>query len=238
MVLSILCYFQYDDDRLDTLAEHLLEEQMLGMIATALVLCRAGQAAARPLYRPSPATKWLRASTGPIWQGVQAMVTRWQTFVVVLCLPLCLHADIYRWDNGDVIPGTEGITPRPGIDLANWTTDSRSLRYADFSGGLDLHGAYLYSSSLDNARFTQANLSHAELFSSTLTNADLSRCNLTNARVFSSTLANANLAGAIVTGAQFGGTTYRGFSKEQLYSTASYQQSTTTMSKQTSPTPT
>lgn len=28
MVLSILCHFEYDDDRLDTLAEHLLEHQM------------------------------------------------------------------------------------------------------------------------------------------------------------------------------------------------------------------
>jgi hypothetical protein len=28
MVLSILCHFQYDDDRLDTVAEHLLDQQM------------------------------------------------------------------------------------------------------------------------------------------------------------------------------------------------------------------
>ncbi|MGQ0569355.1 MAG: hypothetical protein ACT4P5_07455 [Armatimonadota bacterium] len=28
MVLSILCYFQYDDERLDTIADHLLEQQM------------------------------------------------------------------------------------------------------------------------------------------------------------------------------------------------------------------
>ena len=28
-----------------------------------------------------------------------------------------LPADIYRWDTGEVIPGTEGITPGPGVDL-------------------------------------------------------------------------------------------------------------------------
>ena len=28
-----------------------------------------------------------------------------------------LPADIYRWDNGQVIPGTEGITPGPGVQL-------------------------------------------------------------------------------------------------------------------------
>ena len=39
--------------------------------------------------------------------------------VVTLCLilvaPFVLHADIYRWDNGQVIPGTEGIEPGPGV---------------------------------------------------------------------------------------------------------------------------
>ena len=43
------------------------------------------------------------------------MSTRWQPFAVTLCLTLAstsaLHADMYRWDNGEVIPGTEGITP-------------------------------------------------------------------------------------------------------------------------------
>ena len=37
-------------------------------------------------------------------------------------------------------------------------------------------------------------------------------------------LTNANLAGALVTGRNFAETTSRGFTKEQLYSTASYQQ--------------
>ena len=27
------------------------------------------------------------------------------------------HADIYRWDTGEVIPGTEGIEPGPGVQL-------------------------------------------------------------------------------------------------------------------------
>ena len=30
-----------------------------------------------------------------------------------------LPADIHRWDNGQVIPGTEGITPGPGD--SSWT---------------------------------------------------------------------------------------------------------------------
>ena len=40
------------------------------------------------------------------------------TLVVLLgTLTPPLPADIYRWDNGQVIPGTEGITPGPGIQL-------------------------------------------------------------------------------------------------------------------------
>jgi uncharacterized protein YjbI with pentapeptide repeats len=111
------------------------------------------------------------------------------------------RAEIYRWDTGEAIPGTEGITPGPGEWLGYWNTEARNLRFADFSGGLDLCGAYLHRSWLDNADFSGANLRHANLTESTLTNADLS--------------------GATVTGADFHGSW--GFTKEQLYSTASYQ---------------
>ena len=47
--------------------------------------------------------------------------------------------------------------------------------------------------------------------------------NLSNAYLGGSTLTNADLSGATVTGANFDDTTSRGFTKEQLYSTASYQ---------------
>ena len=142
-----------------------------------------------------------------------------------------------------MIPGTAGITPGPGVDLSNWNTAPHNLRYADFSGGLDLSGANFSNSWLDNAHFQGANLTGASLYQSTLTNADLgvanlsnaylddstltnadlSVANLSNAYLFGSTLTNADLGGATVTGANFGGTTSRGFTKEQLYSTASYQ---------------
>jgi uncharacterized protein YjbI with pentapeptide repeats len=57
-----------------------------------------------------------------------------------------------------------------------------------------------------------------------LTGGDFSGQDLTRADFSSSTLTNANLAGAMVTGAGFSNTTSRGFTKEQLYSTVSYQQ--------------
>ena len=149
---------------------------------------------------------------------------------VVSCLVVAglARADIFRWDNGQLIPGTQGITPGPGVNLSSpmgqWSSPQRNLRFSDFSGGLDLSQTSFYRSWLDNSRFIGANLTRASLGYSTLTNADLSGANLTNAWLEHATLANANLAGAMVTGAGFFDTTWQGFTKEQLYSTASYQQ--------------
>ena len=58
------------------------------------------------------------------------------------------RADIFRWDNGQLIPGTEGITPGPGVQL-----DHHELAYAALSD-LDLTGS----------RFDFSNLSYAYLF--------------------------------------------------------------------------
>jgi uncharacterized protein YjbI with pentapeptide repeats len=177
--------------------------------------------------------------------------------LVLLASSSTTRADIFRWDNNQLIPGTEGITPGPGVQL-----DHHELAYAA-----------LYNLDLTGSRFDFSNLSYAALGSSTLTNANLSGAvvtgtrfdyttstgitkeqlystasyqaknlsgiglggndlsgwdfsgqNLANAYLSNSTLTNANLSGAVVTGAYFYDTTSRGFTKEQLYSTASYQQ--------------
>ncbi|MEX2141784.1 MAG: pentapeptide repeat-containing protein [Pirellulales bacterium] len=140
------------------------------------------------------------------------------TSLVLMSLPAAAEADIFRWDNGQVIPGTEGIAPGPGVDLnshsGEWSSPQRNLRFANFSGGLDLTQASFWRSWLDNSRFNGANLTNASLSQASLTNANLSGTNLTDAE----------LLGTMVTGASFDETTWRGFTKEQLYSTASYQQ--------------
>jgi uncharacterized protein YjbI with pentapeptide repeats len=119
-----------------------------------------------------------------------------------LLLTVALHcsasrADIYRWDNGQPIPDTEGITPGPGVQLNN-----RDFEFAELS-----------QTNLADANFNFANLS----------NARLSGANLTGATFFVSRLTNAEFAGANVAGAGLYGATEFGFTKEQLYSTASYQ---------------
>ena len=129
------------------------------------------------------------------------MVTRWQLTAVTLCViltaPSLLHADIYRWDNGRVIPGTEGITPGPGVQL-----DQRNLGYADLSN---------------------ENLTGANFFLSSLANADLSGANLTDSYLPQCNLTGANLTGAVITKAHLSNTVKFGFTQDQLYSTASYQ---------------
>jgi uncharacterized protein YjbI with pentapeptide repeats len=68
-----------------------------------------------------------------------------------------VHVDIYRWHTGEVIPGTEGITPGPGVQL-----DHHELAYAN-----------LRELNLTDSRFDNSNLNGAYLYNSALTNADL-----------------------------------------------------------------
>src|SRR5688500_3128842 len=92
-------------------------------------------------------------------------------FAIVLTVPHVL-ADIYRSDNLQLIPGTEGITPRPGVRL-----DHRELAFAALSGS-DLTGARFDFSNLTNAHLqfstlTRANLTGASLVAANLTNSSL-----------------------------------------------------------------
>ncbi len=126
-----------------------------------------------------------------------------------LALAACLAwtptawAQILRWDNGQVIPGTEGITAGPGVQLDQWNTDAHNLRFANFAGSPDLNQANFYASWLDNARFTGANLAGARLEAPPLAGTDLS--------------------GTVVKGASLADITSRGFTQDQFKSTASYQ---------------
>lgn len=87
----------------------------------------------------------------------------WRLLLVVaafVCLwPTCslTHAQIYRWDNGEVIPGTEGITPGPGTQLPN----------------LNLQFANLPLRDLTNSDFTHSDLSFAQFSSTSLSGVSL-----------------------------------------------------------------
>ena len=64
--------------------------------------------------------------------------------------------DIYRWDTGEVIVGTEGIVPEPQVRLGG-----KDLEYADFTG-----------TNLIWADFTEATLTKGD-FTGALSAADL-----------------------------------------------------------------
>ena len=128
-----------------------------------------------------------------------------------------VHADIFRADTQEVIPGTEGITPGPGVVLVQ-----EELSYAELSNR-DLTDANFFLSTLTRANLSESNLTGARLPDTILTDANLSGANLTNASLSSATLTNTNLSGAIVTGADFRLTPSRGFTHSQLASKASFQ---------------
>jgi uncharacterized protein YjbI with pentapeptide repeats len=131
-------------------------------------------------------------------------------------------ATIYNWQTGQPIPGSEGITPQPGVDLSYWNTQSHNLQYGDFRT-THLNLSQFGYSWLDYAHFGGANLTSASLYEATLTGADLSGANLTSANLYGATLAGADVADATVRKADFGNTTSTGFTREQLYSTASWK---------------
>ena len=75
-------------------------------------------------------------------------------------------ADIFRWDNNQLIPGTEGIVPGPGIRLAEF-----QLQYANLSSA-NLFDSTLNNSHLSFALFSDSDLSFTQGIDADLTNTD------------------------------------------------------------------
>ena len=111
------------------------------------------------------------------------------------------QADILRWDTGQVIPGTEGITVGPEVRLRLWNTDEHNLRYADLSGGLVLTRSNFDQSWLDHATFAEASLIRSKLRNASLENSDLTSADLNRADLQGATLTNAILNDADLTDA-------------------------------------
>ena len=120
------------------------------------------------------------------------------------------HAQINDIRTGQPIPGTQGITLGPGLDLSDWNSAGHNLRYGDFSnngiGGVNLTGDLFDNSWLDNAEFYGATLTNANFPAASLTGTDYSFATLTNANFTQANLAGAfldytTLAGANLTGA-------------------------------------
>src|SRR5262245_53333356 len=109
---------------------------------------------------------------------------------LLIGLTAACQADIFRWDNGQLIPGTGGITPGPGVQL-----DHRQLRFARLAE-LDLAGANLASSNLTRASLYRSTLTNANLSGAILVDANLSSATLTGGDLSIAGLTNANLSHA------------------------------------------
>ena len=121
-------------------------------------------------------------------------------FCLLQAVAQTTRADIKNWQTGQTIPGTEGIVPGPDLNLDNRNTEARNLRYADLSPGLDLSNSDMHDSWFDFARFKGSNLFQSSFSGARLTGADFTD--------------------ALIVDVNFGGSD---FTKEQLYSTASYK---------------
>jgi hypothetical protein len=73
-----------------------------------------------------------------------------------------VQAAIYRWDNGELIPGTENITPGPNVDLS-----AVDLAYANLQG-MDLTNVYFGSAPTTTTDFTNSIITGAGIDSPTI----------------------------------------------------------------------
>ncbi len=118
------------------------------------------------------------------------------SFFLLLSLESYSAADIFRWDTGALIPGSQELVAQPDSDLGG-----RNLRYADFRA---------------------TNLAHARFVESMLFKASFANANLSRARFQAAQLTGADFQGAEIAGAGLLATTPFGFTREQLYATSSY----------------
>lgn len=163
------------------------------------------------------------------------MTIREATAFCFIISSIC-HADVYRWDNSALIPGTEGVRLGPAVDLS-----FAQLEYANLAG-YELTGANFQGSNLRNAAFIDctngiipedrchlSNLAGADFSNADLSGADLWEVDLSRASFVGANLSGAELTLAELSEADFGNATITNASlgwnmtKDQIYATLSYR---------------
>ena len=160
-----------------------------------------------------------------------------KTFIIAIVLYFSvnfpLRGDIVRCDNGEIIPGTEHIVPGPRTSFAGLDIEKADLRELDLTEA-DFTAASAWDACFNNSILVGANFRNAELDGADFTDADLTHATLFDA------YGAANFSGAGLRGADFTAFHDDGESdftnahvqhaglgplitREQLYSTASYQ---------------
>ena len=173
---------------------------------------------------------------------------------------------VYRWDNGELIPGTKHVVFRgPDVPLDGLALFRADLVGEFFSSAVDadfqeadlrrtnaqqINGANLTDAAITGSWLVRSNITAAQLYSTAsyqqkdlkntaiaAPNVMLSGWNLHGQDLSGSWLADCNrglenatsafvgtdFSDAHIVGVELGGATFGGFTKEQLYSTASYK---------------
>jgi uncharacterized protein YjbI with pentapeptide repeats len=145
--------------------------------------------------------------------------------IATLAVVATAEGAIFRWNDGQLIPGTQNITPGPGIRLDQMMLERADLRRFDLTGASfiqsNLHRSDFTLSNLTDANFRGAVVTLCNISFSNLNGADFREANLSEATFHNSTLLGANFEDAIIFGTRFDFT--QGFTASQLYSTASYK---------------
>ena len=107
--------------------------------------------------------------------GIHSILSLTLFLIATLFLSISAHADIFRWDNNQLVPGTAGITPGPGINLSNWNTLSHNLEFANL--GFNLTGASFANTDLSFALFpsTSAILTNVSFSNAVIAGANFGR---------------------------------------------------------------
>ena len=87
--------------------------------------------------------------------------------IAVVCFSSLSTAAVFRQVSNQQIPGTDGINPRKGVNMA----------------GLDLELAVLWSKNLSNSNLSDANLTAASLWGANLTDANITGATISRANL-------------------------------------------------------
>ena len=156
------------------------EPSSLALLLTAVFMLSAFRGT-----RKTPADQQPFVGSAPRQRPTHACLATVAAIVIASVFIPLSQADIVRWDNRELIPGTQGLTPGPAAQL-----DGKYLAFADLDGA-----------NLAFANLQSANLQHARLRSSVLTDANLSQANLAAADVVAANIAGADVSAANLTGA-------------------------------------
>ena len=149
----------------------------------------------------------MRGGEGAPKKRPAIFLVQWLLAMIVLTYGGGARADILRWDNNQLVAGTAGITPGPGIDLSGWNSTGHNLEYANFA--YNLTGASFANSDLSYALFpASSTLANANFSGAIITGANL-KCStandFTSTQLYSTaSYINRNLAGVSFSGSNQG----------------------------------